>query len=131
MEDKKITVPDTASQPGVDLSVDPVIMHLDTRFTIHRDGMPYPYEITSGAKSVRELWGLIFPGAGNTTVVERTSDGRSCVFPEAIVRVVDAHGNPCIDIVAGWAPLDDEDAPDGDDDEDDEDDRPRKKRRPF
>lgn len=129
--EKKSKTPDTVSQPGVNMSVDPIIEHLSTRFTIHRDGMPYPYEITSNASSVRELWGLIFPPPGNTTVVERTPDGKSCVFPEAIVRVQDAQGNPCIDIVAKWEGFDDEDEGEEGEDEDFRPPPKHRERRPF
>lgn len=87
-------------------------------------------QITSAARSVKELWNMLFPKAGASgAVVERA--GNVAFFPEAVVRVEDVAGKPRVEVVAGWFGDDegDEEIIPTDPDENEEE-TPRRRRKP-
>lgn len=117
-------VPNSTGDVNEFPSVAPHIHSQPFQYTLLVGEAGTPIEITSGARSVRELYSMLYPAPGSTgPQIERA--GNVAFFPEAVVRVEDEKGNKRADIIAGWAPVDD----DGDDDFEEPDPEPEPPRR--
>ena len=129
-EEQKTTpmgpVPNSTADVSEFPSVAPHIHSQAFQYTLLVGEAGTPIEITSGARSVKELYNMLYPAPGATGAqIERA--GNVAFFPEAVVRVEDEKGNKRCDIVAGWVPADEDDGEDYEEPEPEPDPMPRRK----